>query len=120
MIRSSGNTIVDVVKCRWSQRGSKQRLIDFLRVVDPWLEAVTVLCAQLDVAIVDFSASDQEQTAFLGARANGRVFKLTNGAVLKVVVGRKSDDVLEYQKLLYSRTRFAAVWLAVWRSQDIC
>eukprot|EP01038_Epipyxis_sp_PR26KG_P011740 gene11740-15710_t len=105
MIRSSGNTIVDVVKCMWSQSGSKQRLVDFLRVVDPWLEAVTVLCEKLGVTIVDLSASEQEQTAFLGAGANGRVFKLTSGAVLKVVVGQKSDDVekeyllmLQYQK----------------------
>jgi len=105
MIRSSGNTIVDVVKCKWSQSGSKQRLLDFLRVVDPWLDAVTVLCEQLDVTIVDFSASEQEQTAFLGTGANGRVFKLTSGAVLKVVVGPKSDAVekeymlmLQYQK----------------------
>ena len=105
MIRSSGNTIVDVVKCRWSQPGSKQRLIDFLRVVDPWLEVVTFLCEQLDVTIIDFSASDQKQTACLGSGASGRVFKLTNGAALKVVVGKKSDEVekeylsmLQYQK----------------------
>jgi hypothetical protein len=106
MIRSSGNTIVDVVKCKWSQSGSKQRLLEFLHVVDPWLEAVTVLCEKLDVTIVDLSASEQEQSAFLGAGANGRVFKLTSGEVLKVVVGRKSGDVeKEYQLMLQYQKR---------------
>lgn len=106
MIRSSGNTIIDVVKGKWSQSGSKQHLLDFLRVSDPWLEAVTVLCEKLSVSVVDFSETEQEETAFLGAGANGRVFKLTSGAALKVVVGRKSDDVeKEYLLMLQYKKR---------------
>ena len=106
MIRSSGNTIVDVVKCKWSQSGSKQRLLDFLRVVDPWLEAVSALCGKLNVTVVDFTGSEQGQSAFLGAGAHGRVFKLISGAVLKVVVGRKSDEVeKEFLLMLQYRKR---------------
>lgn len=46
MIRSSGNTIVDVVRCQWSQQGSMNQLENFLRVVDPWLDAVDALCRE--------------------------------------------------------------------------
>jgi hypothetical protein len=106
MIRSSGNTIVDVVKCKWSQSGSRQLLLDFLRVVDPWLEAVSALCEKLGVTVMDLSESEQGQSAFLGAGANGRVFKLNSGAVIKVVVGRKSDDVeKEYLLMLQYQNR---------------
>ena len=106
MIRSSGNTIVDVERCRWAQSGSQQRLVEFLHVLDPWLDAANALCEALDVTILDFSASEREERpAFLGAGANGRVFKLSSGEVIKVVVGRRSDEVekeyllmLQYQK----------------------
>ena len=91
MIRSSGNTIVDVEICPWDQSGSKQRLVEFLTVRDPWLDAANALCEALEVTILDLSAS--ENTAFLGAGANGRVFKLSSGAVIKIVVGKKSDKV---------------------------
>ena len=103
MIRSSGNTIVDVEICPWAQSGSKQRLVEFLTVRDPWLDASNALCEAMDVTILDLSAS--ENSAFLGAGANGRVFKLSSGEVIKIVVGKKSDKVereyllmLQYQK----------------------
>lgn len=85
MIRSSGNTIVDVVQCKWAQLSSKQRILDFLRVTDPWLEATNSMCFMLDVNIADFSASMQERSAFLGCGANGRAFKQTSGAVIRIV-----------------------------------
>jgi hypothetical protein len=62
-------------------------------VVDPWISAISELCEKLRVDIADFSLSDHKQSAFLGAGANGRVFKLSNGHVIKIVVGHKSDDV---------------------------
>eukprot|EP01031_Cornospumella_fuschlensis_P023701 gene23701-28718_t len=106
MIRASGSTIVDVVKCKWSQSGSRDCLLHFLRVVDPWLEAVSALCEKLNVTVMDLTDSEQGQSAFLGTGANGRVFKLTSGAVLKVVVGRKSDEVeREYLLMLQYRKR---------------
>lgn len=79
MIHSSGSTIVDVVKCKCNQPGSRQLLADFLGVVDPWISAVSDLCQKLNVEIVDFSLSGHKQSAFLGAGANRRVFKLSNG-----------------------------------------
>jgi hypothetical protein len=104
MIRSSGNTIVDVEICLWAQSGSKQRLVEFLNVRDPWLDAANVLCEALDVTILDLSASENS-SAFLGVGANGRVFKLSSGRVIKIVAGEKTDKVereyvlmLQYQK----------------------
>ena len=99
MIRSSGNTIVDVVQCKWMQPGSKQILKEFLQVSDPWMTAASALCTALGVTIVDYTAGDQKQCAFIGAGANGRVFRLTSGAVIKVVIGRRSDE-LEKEFLL--------------------
>jgi hypothetical protein len=93
MINSRGNVIVDVVKCKWCQGGSRQILRDFLCAVDPWMEAVNALCNALNVEISDFSNSGRKESAFLGCGANGRVFKLVNGQVLKVVVGNRSKEV---------------------------
>ena len=103
MIRSSGNTIVDVVKCPWTQSGSKQQLVNFLHVADPWLEALSCLCDALGVTILDLSSSPptkEGQTAFLGSGANGRVFKLSSGPVIKIVVGRKADNVEKEYKMM--------------------
>ena len=93
MINSRGGTISNVVKCKWSQYGSKQLLMEFLSIADPWLLAARALCNDLNVTIVDYTASNLKQSAFLGAGANGRVFKLTNGAVIKIVVGNESGEV---------------------------
>ena len=103
MIRCSTVCIIDVVKCKWAQSGSKQCLMDFLSVTDPWLEATNALCEALDVNIEELPVSEQapEQCAFLGAGANGRVFRLSNGAAMKVVVGPMSDGVeKEYLMML--------------------
>ena len=93
MIRSSGSTIIDVVKCKWTQCGSKHLLKNFLCAVDAWQIASHALCDVLNVTIEDFSGSNQKQSAFLGAGANGRVFKLTGGAVMKIVLGKRSKEV---------------------------
>jgi hypothetical protein len=102
MIRSSGNTITNVVKCQWTQSGSKQRLVEFLRVTDPWLHAANAMCERFNVTILDMSASEHEQSAFLGAGANGRVFKLNTNQVMKVVVGQSRiyNVEVEYRKML--------------------
>jgi hypothetical protein len=104
MIKSSGNTIVSLVKCKWSENGSRNRLVSFLRVVDPWLEATTAMCEQLGVAIEDYSyiKSPLKRCALLGTGANGRVFKLNNQQVIKIVVGEKSDKVEQEYKLMLS------------------
>ena len=92
MIRSSGSTIFSLAKCPWRQEGSRQHLIDFLRNVDPWLEATAALCEQLHETVVDFSGK-VSGLACLGSGANGRVFLLESGRVLKIVVGKRSDAV---------------------------
>jgi serine/threonine protein kinase len=116
MISSFGNAIVKVVKCKWSDKGSKQRLLDFLHESDPWLQATSSLCDNLNVTIEDYSSrqeqekeqeheqeqeqeqeknqkQEQIQSSFLGAGANGRVFKLSNDKVIKIVIGKKSNEV---------------------------
>jgi len=103
MITSHGNAISEVVMCKWSQSGSKQLLVDFLSNLDPWQKAATALCGALGVAIRDFSAADDddgEETAFLGSGANGRVFRLRCGAALKIVLGKKSNEVEKEYKLM--------------------
>jgi len=105
MIRSTGNSIFDVVKCEWSQTGSKKYLSDFLTSIDPWLEAVNALCLKFQDAIKDVSSPHTTEAAgpsCLGCGANGRTFKLQSGRVLKVVVGRKSDNVEKEYKLMLS------------------
>jgi hypothetical protein len=61
------------------------------------LDAVTALWEKLDVTIVDLSTNEpgnvSGESAFLGAGANGRVSKLTSGAVLKIVVEPKSETL---------------------------
>lgn len=99
MISSAGNAIVDVVKCNWSQPGSKQLLLEFLQVFDPWIDAVNALCEQWNVSIMDYSSTQQYQSALLGAGENGRVFKLNDGSVMKVVVGKNSKHVENEYKL---------------------
>ena len=107
MIRSSGNTIVDVVKCRWLQEGSRQCLVDFLRNVDPWIDATAAICERLHESVVDFSGSE-DGPAWLGSGANGRVFKLESGKVIKVVVGEHSQDVeKEFKTMLHNYKREA-------------
>jgi DNA-binding Xre family transcriptional regulator len=100
MIRSSGNTIVDVMRCPWSQKGSMNQLENFLHVVDPWLDAADALCRELEVTIVDLTATTQGQSALLGAGAHGRVFMLTNGRSIKIVVGKNSHKVEKEYKLM--------------------
>lgn len=100
MIKSSGSSIVDVVTCKWSLKGSMNLLENFLRIVDPWSEAADALCKELNVTIVDLTATTQGQSALLGAGANGRVFMLTNEQVLKIVVGKNSHDVEKEYKLM--------------------
>jgi hypothetical protein len=102
MIRSSGNTIVDLVQCKWSMPGSKQHLFEFLRGVDPWIEAATALCNALNVNIRNLSNTVDGQSAILGAGANGRAFKLTNDQVIKIVIGRKSDEVEREFNMLHN------------------
>jgi hypothetical protein len=107
MIRSTGNSIYDVVKCEWSQAGSKKYLSDFLTSIDPWL-AVNALCLKFQDAIKDVSSPHTTEAAgpsCLGCGANGRTFKLQSGRVLKVVVGRKSDNVEKEYKLIVGRNR---------------
>ena len=101
MIVSHGNCITRVETCRWLQRGSKDVLKDFLRPpYDPWLVCTNAICDDMHVKIMDCSVSVNE-TAWLGTGANGRVFKLTNGQILKIVVGNKSDDVeTEYNSMM--------------------
>jgi hypothetical protein len=55
LIRSCGISIISVVQCPWTQAGSKQLLSDFLKIIDPWLDATEDLCKRLDVSIKDFS-----------------------------------------------------------------
>ena len=93
MINSSGNSITDVMKCRWSMRGSKKLLIEFLQGPGVWEEATNALCMRLGVNIVDYSNTEDKLSAWLGTGANGRVFRLIDDKVLKIVVGRNSDKV---------------------------
>jgi hypothetical protein len=108
MIRSAGEIILDLQRCKLDQNGSRKVMMDFLQVNDPWIEATEALCATWDVTIPDyhtkvFTADDKEPiSAILGAGAHGRVLKLENDArVMKVVVGDASDAVeLEYKMML--------------------
>jgi hypothetical protein len=102
MIRSSGNTIVDVVKCLWCQSGSRQCLVDFLRSLDPWIEATNALCDMLKETVIDFSGIPGQGSAWVGSGANGRVFRLQSRKVIKVVVGKRSEEVeREYNSMAY-------------------
>eukprot|EP01033_Poteriospumella_lacustris_P016329 gene16329-11668_t len=73
--------------------GSKQVLTDFLGGTDLWLEATNSLCGALGVSIVDYSNTAEDLSAWLGTGANGRVFRLANDQVIKVVVGRRSEEI---------------------------
>jgi hypothetical protein len=128
MIKSCGSAIVNVVKCRWTQQGSKKCLLEFLNVCDPWLEAGSALCEQLGVQIKDFSDSDHEEkpSAFLGAGAYGRIFKLATGGVMKVVVGRGSEllereyaFMLEYQSRTDTRPFIFPLVVDSFRSGEV-
>jgi hypothetical protein len=109
MIKSSGNTITEVEKCLWSQLGSKELLIGFLQGNNPWLEATNALCDELGVTIVDYSESEQDLSAWLGTGANGRVFRLIGGQVIKIVVGRKSDEVEKEYLLMLQHHKWDAI-----------
>ncbi len=107
MIKSSGNTIIGVEKCKWSQPGSKDLLKTFLQVRDPWMEATNALCEKLGVTIMDYSNLEEYGSAWLGTGANGRAFRLIGGQVVKIVLGEKSDEVeKEYRYMLgYCRSK---------------
>eukprot|EP01039_Chlorochromonas_danica_P006611 gene6615-7304_t len=109
MIKSSGNTIIEVKKCQWCQRGSKELLIEFLQGNNPWLEATNALCKELGVSIVDYSNSEEDLSAWLGTGANGRVFRLINGQVIKIVLGLKSDEVEKEYLLMQQHYRCEAI-----------
>eukprot|EP00981_Chlorochromonas_danica_P013835 scaffold6913_cov169-Ochromonas_danica.AAC.1 len=109
MIKSSGNTITDVEICRWNQSGSKQLMIGFLQGNNPWLAATNALCEELGVTIVDYSNSEQDISAWLGTGANGRVFRLNGGQVIKIVVGRKSDEVEKEYLLMLQHHKWEAI-----------
>lgn len=70
------------------------------------------------MTITDFSASEQKQSAFLGAGANGRVFKLSSGAVIKMVVGRRSDEVEKEYRLMQQYQARADIQSLVFPVQD--
>lgn len=70
-------------------------MIKFLQFNNPWLEATNRLCHALNVTIVDYTNTENDQSAWLGTGANGRVFRLTNGQVIKVVLGARSNEVEE-------------------------
>lgn len=108
MVQSSGNTIVRVDKCRIDQAGSREKLVNFLRVTDPWMEASNSLCALLEESIVDYSRATSK-ISWLGSGANGRVFALNSGRVLKIVVGKRSDDVETEYELMISHLSQAAL-----------
>jgi hypothetical protein len=58
------------------------------------------LCEALGVTIQNFSEDEKGGCAFLGSGANGRVFRLSNGAAIKVVVGPKSCEVKQEFNLM--------------------
>lgn len=109
MIKSSGNTITEVETCKWSQCGSKELLIEFLRGSNPWLEAANALCEELGVSIMDYSNSEEDLCAWLGTGANGRVFQLRGGRVIKIVLGRKSDEVEKEYLLMLKHYKWEAI-----------
>ncbi len=109
MIKSSGNTITEVKKCHWGHRGSKELLIQFLQGSNPWLEATNALCEQLGVSIVDYSRSEESLSAWLGSGSNGRVFRLENGQVMKIVVGLRSEEVEKEYLLMLRHHKFDAI-----------
>lgn len=54
------------------------------------------------MSIIDYPNSEEVCSAWLGTGANGRVFRLTNGQVIKIVVSPKSDEVeKEYALMLH-------------------
>ena len=103
MIKSVKNEIVQVMTCDWSQKGSYEHLLKFLRFSDFWKDGALALAASYDRQICDLSCQDDMlYPACLGAGGNGRVFLLDSGMVLKVVIGRKADDVeKEFRQMLH-------------------
>jgi hypothetical protein len=95
MIKSVGMQILSIDKCYWSTPGSKELLIEFLRVHDHWMDATVALCNDLNVTIKDYSTSavTEQRCALLGEGTYGRAFLLENGEVLKVVMAKNSDFV---------------------------
>ena len=47
----------------------------------------------LDETVTDYSVSPRQGSAWVGSGANGRVFRLQSGKVIKVVVGKRSEEV---------------------------
>lgn len=93
MIKSSSRSITEVIKCKWSQNGSKEHLLKFLESFDLWMQATNALCGMLHETVMDFTFDWKSSPAWLGSGANGRVFRLEGGKVIKVVVGKKSEQV---------------------------
>lgn len=60
------------------------------------------------MTIVDYSNTDQHLSAWLGTGANGRVFRLKGGQVIKIVVGRQSDKVEEEYLLMLQYYKWEA------------
>ncbi len=58
-----------------------------------WIEATIALCDMLEETVIDFSATPRQVSAWVGSGANGRVFRLQSGKVIKVVVGKRSEEV---------------------------
>ena len=109
MIQSFGNAITDVEKCMWTQPGSKSLILNFLTPLDPWLQAIQALSRELEVEVLDRSGTETRESAWLGSGANGRVFELVDGRVLKVVVGSKSDETQQEYLIMLELQRNDAV-----------
>ena len=58
---------------------------------------------------MDYSSSEQDLSALLGTRANGRVFRLNGGQVIKIVVGQKSSEVEEEYLLMLQYHKWEAI-----------
>jgi hypothetical protein len=91
MIESQGTTIMKVTKSKWAQEGSKESLLKFLTpTCDDWMLATESICKALNVSL-DVSHNTNRQgheSALLGSGASGRVFKLTDGRALKVILSK--------------------------------
>jgi tRNA A-37 threonylcarbamoyl transferase component Bud32 len=96
MITSVGSIIVNVIKGKWNQPGSKTILLKFLNTVDPWTDCTLQLCEVLGVNVKDGRYESLPYSALLGSGANGRAFELEDGRVMKVVIGKNSEKV-EYE-----------------------
>ena len=114
MVTTEGGTIQKVDVCDWTQAGSKVVLTTFLQHSDPWMNCTRLLCDKLKVTIVDVSqetAPRKGKSACLGAGGSGRAFRLTDGRVLKVVIGE--DHVKELKNEYDCLLQFLQLGLSV-------